>query len=385
MRHLAERIEYFANLTYRCFAGRDDILLAPVQDGSARLRAAVAGAARPVRTEPAAVRAAVYRAVRAHLGFTLEEAETYQLRYGLGGVRVEAGDACVEGQAVGEALTEPLSAAGSPTPTPRCCSSGRPPPASSPCARSVAPSCRPPRSPPSSTPPFVDVLIRVVPLTRPFRKRPDMVFDAPVRDIADLLAPPGSPAHRRATSPRNTLGTQDPAAVARVADPGDVATWLRWAAEQDLTVQIRGRPRATGERAVAGRYGSKDPEQRAEVLLRRGVRRDIAELLDTGQDPTMGRAVLALYRSATQPAMAELGRDLERAAARPGLAVIAAEDLVVGTDGQRRRSAARAGARTKVLDGLRHWWMLEDPARGAETLDTFWTSITPTGRAVHPR
>lgn len=78
-----------------------------------------------------------------------------------------------------------------------------------------------------------------------------MELDAPVRDIADLLAPPGSPAHRRATSPWNTLATQDPAAVARVADPGDVATCLRWAAEQDLTVQIR----ATGHGA-AGTVGS---------------------------------------------------------------------------------------------------------------------------------
>jgi hypothetical protein len=46
----------------------------------------------------------------------------------------------------------------------------------------------------------------------------------------------------------------------------------------------------------------------------------------------MGRAILALYRSAAQPVMADLGRGLE---------------------------------------GRGHWWMLEDPAHGAEVLERF--------------
>jgi pimeloyl-ACP methyl ester carboxylesterase len=129
-----------------------------------------------------------------------------------------------------------------------------------------------------------------------------------------------------------------------------------------------------GEEAVAARFGA-DLAERTALMLRRGVRRDIAELLAAGQDETMGRAVLALYRSAVQPVMADLGRDLERAAARPGLAIVAGEDTMVGSDEQRRRSAARAGARTAVLDGLDHWWLLEDPARVARVLREFWASI----------
>ena len=38
-----------------------------------------------------------------------------------------------------------------------------------------------------------------------------------------------------------------------------------------------------------------------------------------GQNAAMGECILRLYRDAAQPAMAELGRNLERAAARPGL------------------------------------------------------------------
>ncbi len=45
---------------------------------------------------------------------------------------------------------------------------------------------------------------------------------------------------------------------------------------------------------------------------------------------------------------------------------------MAGTDEQRHRAAARAGARTAVLDGLGHWWMTQDPRRAAVALLDFW-------------
>jgi len=69
--------------------------------------------------------------------------------------------------------------------------------------------------------------------------------------------------------------------------------------------------------------------------------------------------------------MAELGRELERAAQRPGLCLLATEDHRVGSDAARRRAAERAGARLEVLEGRGHWWMLEDPAAGARVLERF--------------
>ncbi|HXO52942.1 MAG TPA: alpha/beta hydrolase, partial [Mycobacterium sp.] len=69
------------------------------------------------------------------------------------------------------------------------------------------------------------------------------------------------------------------------------------------------------------------------------------------------------------------GQRLERASARPGLSLLATDDHYVGSDEIRRRAADRAGARTEVLDGLGHWWMVQDPARGAAALARFWASV----------
>jgi hypothetical protein len=37
--------------------------------------------------------------------------------------------------------------------------------------------------------------------------------------------------------------------------------------------------------------------------------------------------------------------------------------------------AERLGARTQVMEGQGHWWMLGDPAGGARALEQFWASI----------
>jgi pimeloyl-ACP methyl ester carboxylesterase len=116
-------------------------------------------------------------------------------------------------------------------------------------------------------------------------------------------------------------------------------------------------------------------EDRAAQLSGLGITSDIATSLARAQGPEMGRAILALYRSARQPQMAEAGRDLENAAARPGLSILATEDTYVGSEEIRRRAAERAGARTEVLDGLGHWWMVQDPARSAAALNQFWATL----------
>jgi pimeloyl-ACP methyl ester carboxylesterase len=116
-------------------------------------------------------------------------------------------------------------------------------------------------------------------------------------------------------------------------------------------------------------------EDRAARWAGLGIPSDIATSMAAAQGPEMGRAILLLYRSAAQPAIAEAGRALENAAARPGLSILATEDTYVGSDAIRRRAAERAGAHTEVLDGLGHWWMMEDPARGAAALTRFWETL----------
>jgi pimeloyl-ACP methyl ester carboxylesterase len=116
-------------------------------------------------------------------------------------------------------------------------------------------------------------------------------------------------------------------------------------------------------------------EDRAARMATLGIPNEIATSLAASQGPEMGRAILLLYRSARQPAIAQAGRALEKAATRPGLSILATEDTYVGSEAIRRRAAERAGARTEVLDGLGHWWMLQDPARGAAALTRFWGTV----------
>jgi pimeloyl-ACP methyl ester carboxylesterase len=130
----------------------------------------------------------------------------------------------------------------------------------------------------------------------------------------------------------------------------------------------------TGEQLVAA-WAAETVQERAARLVSLGVTEEVAERLAAGYDETMGRCILALYRSAAQPRLAQLGEGLGAAARRPGLHLSATEDHFAGTEEMQRRAADRCGARVEVLDGLGHWWMVQDPARGAAALTRFWTSV----------
>jgi pimeloyl-ACP methyl ester carboxylesterase len=114
---------------------------------------------------------------------------------------------------------------------------------------------------------------------------------------------------------------------------------------------------------------------RAGRMMGLGLPPAVAEAVAAAQGAEMGRCILALYRSAVQPVMAEVGRNLPAAAERPGLSILATDDPYAGTATTRRRAAARAGARTGVLEGLGHWWMLQDPQRSAGLLDQFINEV----------
>lgn len=116
---------------------------------------------------------------------------------------------------------------------------------------------------------------------------------------------------------------------------------------------------------------------RAQAMAGLGFPPDVAREVAAVQGPEMARCILALYRSAAQPAMAELGRDLEKAAARPGLCLLATADPFASARGAElhRRSAGRAGARVVTLDGLGHWWMFQDPKRGADAINAFLAEV----------
>lgn len=115
------------------------------------------------------------------------------------------------------------------------------------------------------------------------------------------------------------------------------------------------------------------PEQRAAPFEAFGVDHDDALAMASRIDETMAECILALYRSATPNPYADWGEAFGPTTA-PGLLLHATEDPF--SDGDRLRAAAELlGARTDTLEGLGHWWALQDPAAGAAALKRFWASL----------
>lgn len=117
----------------------------------------------------------------------------------------------------------------------------------------------------------------------------------------------------------------------------------------------------------------------AEALIQRyeslGVTSEIAQKVVAGTNRDMGRAILALYRSAAQPVMRDFGSRLPQATAKPGLALIATDDRYSGGEKLSRRSAERAGAELAVLKGAGHWWMCQQPKQGADAINAFLAKL----------
>ena len=151
--------------------------------------------------------------------------------------------------------------------------------------------------------------------------------------------------------------------VAGLLDPGYV--WHDFA-------QIWQSP--AGEQWVTDTLNQNTAERIA-VLEAIGIPNEQATAFTNAFDSEMGRSILELYRSAAQPAMAEWGKEAESAAAKPGLVLAPTDDPFTGGTGFAERMADRMGARFEQLDGLGHWWMLQDPARGAQLLEQFWSSV----------
>jgi pimeloyl-ACP methyl ester carboxylesterase len=129
-----------------------------------------------------------------------------------------------------------------------------------------------------------------------------------------------------------------------------------------------------GEDAVAAMAGMPLAD-RAGLYESLGMTPEAALEVAEATNEDMARSILALYRSAAQPAMAQLGERLGEASGRPGLVIIATEDPYTGGEARARWAAGKANAQIAVLDGLGHWWMMQDPKAGAEALKQFWSAL----------
>ena len=98
-----------------------------------------------------------------------------------------------------------------------------------------------------------------------------------------------------------------------------------------------------------------------------GLARSLAEHFDA----EMGRAILAVYRSAAQPYMRDLGDRLALAKPVPSMIVHATDDRYTMPE-LTPSVAARLGSQVLTLEGCGHWWMWERPAEAADALVAFW-------------
>jgi len=134
------------------------------------------------------------------------------------------------------------------------------------------------------------------------------------------------------------------------------------------------RTRGEGEQAVAFMLDMGTPA-RVALYESLGMTPTGAEQLAEAFDEVMGRCILALYRSADQAVLARWSARLPDASARPGLVLFASEDHYSGGASRHRWVAEQTGARFVTLEGLGHWWLLQDPTPGADALRSFWDTL----------
>jgi pimeloyl-ACP methyl ester carboxylesterase len=138
--------------------------------------------------------------------------------------------------------------------------------------------------------------------------------------------------------------------------------------------QVWQTPGAGEERTAANLAAGRDGRTRS--LAAAGVPQADAATMAAAYDATMGGCILDLYRSAVPNPHADWGAELGGPAPAAGLVLQPTGDPY-DDPARSGEVAARLGARTHRLDGVGHWWMLQDPAAAAAALRTFWGSLDP--------
>ena len=118
---------------------------------------------------------------------------------------------------------------------------------------------------------------------------------------------------------------------------------------------------------------AQSPEERGALYTATfNVPLEAAVALNRPIDATMAGCILDLYRSAKDVGIewAPEFHDI----AKPGCILLAGDDPLLSHD-LARRATKRAGATLTELDGLSHWWMLQDPARSAAAIEAFWATV----------
>jgi hypothetical protein len=123
---------------------------------------------------------------------------------------------------------------------------------------------------------------------------------------------------------------------------------------------------------LAPLVSSRQLEEAVGGLAMFGVPEEPALDLASHLNPAMADCILDLYRSAVDVGR-QWGPEFEAIPA-PRLVIIPSEDAFLNA-ASAARAAARADAKTAAIDGLGHWWMLQDPVRAATVLREFWATL----------
>ncbi len=119
-----------------------------------------------------------------------------------------------------------------------------------------------------------------------------------------------------------------------------------------------------GEEAIAA-MASLPVDERVDMYEGLGMSPAAARAC-AGEVDRMGPSILALYRSNDEAAFVRASNEVVGLADRPELhVIIATEDGYTGGPDQAALTADAWGATIHRLDGLGHWWMMQDPERAA--------------------
>ena len=114
------------------------------------------------------------------------------------------------------------------------------------------------------------------------------------------------------------------------------------------------------------------PDDFAAVMGPLGMGEGTAHSVSQDLDEATARCILALYRSAAQPAMRRLGEKFGQARPRNGLVIVAENDHYTGTQAMHEEVASWSGATVRHIPGAGHWWMVEKPDVAAGILTAHW-------------
>lgn len=128
-----------------------------------------------------------------------------------------------------------------------------------------------------------------------------------------------------------------------------------------------------GEQVIAA-MTDRTREERVEMYESFEMTGSIALAHADALDATMGECILTLYRSAAQPAMADLAARLRAAERRPSLMIIAEDDGFVAGE-LAEQTAIDLGSDVARLADQAHWWMVTAPEPAADALVSFWAGL----------